>query len=326
MKLPEQARKKRQPTWISPELATLVKEPFSKKGWLFEKKFDGVRVIVVKKGDRVSLYSRNKKKMNVTYPELLPYFRKQKAEEFIVDGEIVAGEGKLGDFSKLQGRMGIQKEEKARSRGISISVYLFDILFLEGYDFRRVPLLQRKKVLKKALSFEGKLHYTSHLVTKGKAFFERVCKKGWEGAIAKDCHSIYTSKRTKKWLKFKGSNRQEFIICGFTDPAGSRMGFGSLLIGYKKGKKIIYAGKVGTGFNDETLNKLGKKLRSLEKKKSPFDDPISVKKAHYVKPTLVCEIAFTEWTSDGKLRHPSFLGLRSDKPASKVKKEYAKKR
>ncbi len=326
MKLPKEAKKAKQPTWVSPELATLVKEPFSKKGWLFEKKFDGIRVIVVKKGKKLTLFSRNKKKINSTYPELIPLFERQKADAFIVDGEIVAGEGKLGDFSKLQGRMGIQKESKATSRGISIGLYLFDILFLEEYDLRKVPLLTRKKILKKVLSFSGKLHYTQHTMTKGEEFFRSLCKKGWEGAIAKDCQSTYQSKRSRKWLKFKGSNRQEFIICGYTDPSGSRVGFGSLLLGYRKKNKLKYAGKVGTGFNDERLKKLSKKLKSIERKTSPFDSEIRVKNAHFVAPKLVCEIAFTEWTSDGKLRHPSFVGLREDKPSSKVKREYAKKR
>lgn len=325
MKLPEEVKKKAQPAFVSPELATLVNEPFSDKNWIFEKKLDGVRCIVVRKGDKITLYSRNRKKMNQTYPELIEPLKKQNAKSYIVDGEIVTEKGKLGSFSKLQGRMNIQQASKAALKKTPVSLYLFDLIYLEGYDFRKVPLLERKKALKKALSYRGRIHFTSHRLKEGEKYFREACKRGWEGVIAKKARSIYLSKRTRDWLKFKGTNEQEFIICGYTPPSGSRVGFGALLIGYYEGKKLRFAGKVGTGYDTEMLKSLGKKLQSIEKSKSPFSEDVRIKGAHYVQPTLVCQIGFTEWTLDKKLRHPRFLGLRKDKSPKDVKREYAKK-
>jgi bifunctional non-homologous end joining protein LigD len=314
-----------QPTWISPELATLIKEPFSDPDWIFEKKFDGVRCIVVRRDGKVTLYSRNKKKMNQSYPELIKPFLSQKRKQFIIDGEIVTDQGKLGSFSKLQERMH-RLDPKEKLKRIPVVMYVFDLLYLDGYDLRKSPLLQRKKVLEKAFSFKAKIHFTEHVIKQGESFFSKVCKKGWEGVVAKKKDSEYQSKRTRQWLKIKGFNRQELIIVGYTDPAGSRVGFGSLLLGYYDKGKLCYAGKVGTGFDRKFLQMLSQKLKKLERKKSSLGVNIKEKGAHFVRPTLVCEIAFTEWTSDGKLRHPSFLGLRKDKSAKKVVRERGKRR
>ena len=177
----------------------------------------------------------------------------------------------------------------------------------------------------KALSFEDPIRYTTHTDAEGEAAWREACAKGWEGVIAKRAESPYVQRRSTDWLKFKCVNRQEFVIGGFTDPHGSRVGFGALLVGFYEGddenRQLRYAGKVGTGYDTRTLLELGAKLRALEMKRSPFAEPVSEKGAHWVRPELVAEVGFTEWTVDGKLRHPRFLGLRDDKPAQSVVKE-----
>lgn len=315
--------KRLQPNWISPMLATLVDTPFSHKDWLFEKKFDGVRCLAFRKGNDLILYSRNKKNMSNTYPEILHALDKQKCQSFIIDGEIVAESGKLKSFSKLQNRMNILSAETASKIRVKVAYYVFDILYLNGFDLRSVPLIERKKILKSALSFGGPIRYTSHTLKEGERFFKAACKKGWEGAIAKRADSKYLSKRSREWLKFKAVLSQEFIICGYTAPQGSRIGFGALLIGYYEKGELRYAGKVGTGYDTDLLLKLTKKLRSIEREKSPFSENLKIQGAHWVRPSLLCEIGFTEWTNDGKLRHPRFLGLRMDKRASSVRRERA---
>ncbi|MDX1596038.1 MAG: non-homologous end-joining DNA ligase, partial [Nitrosopumilaceae archaeon] len=239
----------------------------------------------------------------------------------ILDGEIVAFDKSVTSFSKLQGRIHVKDSKKALKSGIKIYYYVFDILYLDKYDLRKIPLRDRKKILKTTVNFKDNLRYTSHRNHYGKKYLKQACKKGWEGLIAKKGDSNYESKRTRNWLKFKCVNEQELVIGGYTEPKGHRKGFGSLLLGYYKSDKLQYAGQVGTGFNDELLEKLRKKLEQLQKNSSPFDEKISKKDIHWVKPKLVCEVGFTEWTRTGKLRHPRFLGLRRDKPAKKVVRE-----
>lgn len=308
--------KKKQPSWIAPMLATLVDKPFSKRGWLFEKKFDGVRCIVFMKDQTVKLYSRNKKLMNQTYPEIVKGFEKYKKINFIMDGEIVFKQGKIEHFSPLQSRMHRFSfiEEK------NLNFFAFDLLYYLDNDLRNLPLIERKKLLKSKFSFSIPIRYTSHIVTFGVNAFKKITKQGWEGVIAKNSQAPYLSKRGRYWLKFKAVNQQEFVIGGYTKPQKSRVGFGSLLIGFYENKKLKYAGKVGTGYNEELLMYLSKKLKKIEIKTSPFINPIKEKNAHFVSPKLVCECGYTEWTKDHKLRHPRFLSLRSDKRAKEVTK------
>jgi len=301
------------PRWIAPELATLVDEPFSDADWVFEEKFDGIRCIATKSKGKVSLFSRNHKSLDEDFPEIVQALEKAKSKDFVVDGEVVAFAGRATSFAKLQNRM--QKK-------ISVHFYVFDLLFWDGKELLKLPLLERKKSLKKDFPFGGRIHYTPHVKAKGEAFYKKMCKLGLEGAIAKRADSRYLSKRTRDWLKFKCTRGQELVIGGYTDPQGSRECFGALLVGYYERGKFHYAGKVGTGFNTPTLEKLGAQLKKLERKQSPFVE--EVKGAHFVRPTLVCEVGFTEWTSDGKLRHPRFLGLRKDKSAKSVVRERAK--
>lgn len=300
------------PKFILPQLATLSKEIFSDKNWIYEEKFDGIRCIGVKSKGKVSLYSRNHKSLNQDFPEIVEVLENKKSKDFVVDGEVVAFEGKVTSFSKLQQR----KQKK-----IAVYYYLFDLLLWDGIDLKDLPLLERKKELKKHIPFGGRIRYTPHIKARGEDSYKKACKKGLEGIIAKRGNDTYHSKRTTNWLKFKCVNQQEFVIGGYTEPSGSRVGFGALLIGYYDKGKLKYAGKVGTGYNAKTLEDLTKKLKKLKRESCPFSTKPKEKHAHYVRPALVCEINFTEWTNDGKLRHPSFLGQRKDKPAKDVKRE-----
>lgn len=301
-----------EPSFISPELATLTTKYFSKKDWIYEEKFDGIRCIVVKKNKNVTLYSRNKNILNSTYPYLVEEFKKQKAKNFILDGEIVAFEKGKTSFSKLQ---------QVKRKKIKIYIYVFDILYFDKYDLRNQRLIDRKKVLKANFKFTNFFRYTNHIVEKGESYYKKACKRGLEGIMAKNQNSKYLSKRTKDWLKFKCTNGQEFVIAGFTDPQGHREGFGSLLIGYFDKGEFKYAGKVGTGYDTKFLECFSKKLKKIETKKSPFKEQIKEKNKHFVKLKFVGEIGFSEWTHDNKLRHPRFLGLREDKSPKEVIKE-----
>jgi DNA ligase D-like protein (predicted ligase) len=299
-------QKASQPNWISPMLATLEKRPFFEKGWIFEKKFDGIRCLVFAKGDTIKMYSRNHKLINNTYPEILTSLATLSAKNYIIDGEIVTEEGKLNSFSKLQTRM----HRISPTKKMQLTFFIFDLLYFDNQDLRKLPLEERKKHLKHLLKFNRVARFCSHRSTNGKGFYQQVIKKGFEGVIAKRKDSTYKSKRTRDWLKFKAVNDDDFIIGGFTKPQGSRKGFGALLIGFYQKGKLRYAGKVGTGFSEEMLMFLSKKLEKLTAKESYFSDSIKEKNVTYVKPKLIAKIAFTERTKDKKLRHPSFLGLK----------------
>lgn len=306
----------KQPTFIYPELATLTDKYFSNKDWIFEEKFDGIRCLVVKNKKGVTLYSRNKNILNSTYPQLVQEFKKQKAKNFILDGEIVAFEKGKTSFSKLQ---------QVKRKDIKVYIYVFDLLFFEKYDLRNQKLIDRKKLLKANFKFSKTFRYTEHINEKGVEFHKKACKEGLEGIIAKYKYSKYLSKRTKDWLKFKCSTGQELVIAGYSDPEGSRLGFGSLLLGYFENSEFKFAGKVGTGYDFSFLKSFSKKLKEIETKKSPFSKKIPLKNIHFVKLKYVAQIGFTEWTTDNKLRHPRFLGLRMDKAPKDVIKEKAKK-
>ncbi|MDR9435404.1 MAG: non-homologous end-joining DNA ligase [Thiohalophilus sp.] len=312
----------KQPDWTSPMLATLTDDYFSDKQWLYERKFDGERALTFIHEGRVRLLSRNKKSLNATYPELIDQMEKQK-HPMILDGEIVAFSGKLTNFSRLQQRIKIHSAQQARQSNIKVYYYIFDILFFDGYDLTALPLRVRKSLLKQAINFSSGLRYTPHRNEHGKDFHKQACKKGWEGIIAKDAQSSYIHSRSEKWLKFKCVHQQELVIGGFTDPGGSRHGFGALLMGYYEKKRFHYAGKVGTGFDDTTLEDLKKKLKKLVTSTCPFEEKheASAKGVHWVKPEMVAEIGFTEWTSDGRLRHPRYIGLRDDKNPEEVVRE-----
>ena len=314
------------PQWTEPMLATLTHDYFSDPDWIFEPKLDGERCLVFRDADTIRILSRNRKNLNDTYPELVDAIGAAGKGRYIVDGEIVAFDGSVSSFSRLQQRIGITDPDKARASKVKVYLYLFDILYLDGYDTTRIRLRRRKQLLKGALRFHAPLRYTAHRNEHGQSYHQQACRKGWEGIIAKAANARYVHGRSRQWLKFKCGNRQELVIAGFTEPAGSRKGFGALLLGYYEQGDLRYAGRVGTGFDETTLAALRKRLDGLERKTCPFvdGDKVRVAKVHWVRPELVGEVGFTEWTSDGRLRHPRFLGLREDKPARDVVRERAK--
>ncbi|MBD3167934.1 MAG: ATP-dependent DNA ligase [candidate division Zixibacteria bacterium] len=309
-----------QPEWTFPMLAKLTHDYFSDEEWIYERKFDGERCLVFKKGENARLMSRNRKDISDTYPEVEEEFSKQGAD-FVVDGEIVAFSGDVTSFSRLQERMKIKDRDEAWKSNVAVYYYAFDLIHIGDYDITGVNLRHRKSLLRKALEFTNRVRFTAHRNKNGEEYHKEACRKGWEGIIAKNAASEYLHSRSGKWLKFKCANQQEFVIGGYTEPRGERIGFGAILIGYYEGGSLRYAGKVGTGYDDATLKDLKSKFNARERKTSSFDSPPSESNIHWLKPDLVAEIGFTEWTDGGKLRHPRYLGLRRDKSAKNVVRE-----
>jgi DNA ligase D-like protein (predicted ligase) len=308
--------------FIPPMLATLVEKPFSSSEWIYEKKFDGVRCIACKKDNKVTLYSRNKKSMNSSFPEIVEALENIKKKDFVIDGEIVAFDRGITSFSKLQQRIHLKNPLASVIKNVKVYYYIFDILIDQGEDLRKKSIIERKKILKENFSFSNKLRFSQFCRKNGIKYFLEAKKNGLEGVIAKRNESKYISKRCGDWLKFKCVNQQEFIIIGYTEPQRSRVGFGSILIGYYKNKNLHYAGKVGTGFNQKVLCDLKKKLSRLELKESPIkNEKIKGRGITWIKPSLIAQVGFSEWTKDGKLRHPRFLGIRKDKPIKSIERE-----
>jgi bifunctional non-homologous end joining protein LigD len=303
------------PTAANAMKAVLTDARFSDPDWIFERKLDGIRCIAVRDGGDVRLWSRNDLSMNGRYPEVAEAVAAQGCRRFAVDGEVVAFEGEQTSFAKLTRR---------GREPVPVFFYVFDLLWLEGDDMRPLPLRTRKRLLRDALSWEDPLRFTQHRNEDGEAFFKEACTKGWEGLIAKRVDSPYGGGRSKDWLKFKCGRGQELVIGGFTEPKGSRIEFGALLAGYfDPDGRLRYAGKVGTGFDRPLLRSLGERMRALARDDSPFADEVRERGVTWVEPELVAQIGFSEWTRDGRLRHPRFLGLRDDKPAAQVVREGA---
>lgn len=308
--------------WIDPMLATLTDKAFSDPAWLFEPKLDGFRCLAYRYRDGIRIYSRNRQPLDNTFPEVVDELADQDTDDFIIDGEVVAFEDGRTSFARLQQRSGIKDRSLALRSPVKIQYHVFDLLRLDGYDTRDLPLTDRKRLLRKALHYDTTIHFTPHRNAKGEDYYSQACKRGWEGIIAKRCDTRYLSRRSPYWLKCKCSAEQELVIGGFTDPAGSRVGFGALLVGYYQGDELIYAGKVGTGYDTALLRSLRRRLDDLEIKGSPFAGFRRWPKGtHFVRPELVGQVAFTEWTRDGMVRQPRFLGLRDDKPAPEVVRE-----
>jgi DNA ligase D-like protein (predicted ligase) len=303
-------------------LATLTEERFSRKGWLFEPKLDGERCLAFSRRGTLRLLSRNQMRLNEKYPEVVDAFRSQPTVDFVADGEIVTFDAGVTSFAKLQRRMQIANPSPDLRRDVPVWLYLFDLLYVDRFDTRQVPLRYRKQLLRHAFGFHDSLRFTEHRETEGEAYYRDACLRGWEGIIAKNGDSVYVSRRTRDWLKFKCVREQEFVIGGYTDPRGGRIDFGALLVGVYQRGRLMYAGKVGTGFDNATLERLGKRLAQLGTATSPFvGDGLPRSGVHWVKPKLVAQIAFSEWTASGKLRHPRFIGLREDKGPKEVVKE-----
>ena len=273
-----------QPDWVAPMLATLTDRRFSHPDWVFERKLDGERCLAYRRGPGVRLLSRKRLRLEHTYPEVVDALGAQATEDFIVDGEVVAFEHGRTSFARLQQRLGITDPDRARRSTVAVFFYVFDLLHLDGHDTTALPLRARKALLREALVFRPPLRFTAHRNAEGEAYFDSACAHGWEGLIAKRADAAYVSGRSCDWLKLKCSAGQELVIGGFTDPAGSR-------------------------------------VDAFETPDSPFRrDRIAERGVHWVRPELVAQVA-TEWTGDGKLRHPRFEGLRRDKSPREVVRE-----
>jgi bifunctional non-homologous end joining protein LigD len=307
-----------------PMKAKLSDRAFDDPAWVFERKLDGIRAIASRRGAKVTLTSRTGRDLSSSYPELVEALATDAATDFLADGEIVAFDGSQTSFARLQGRMGIDDPRLARLSGIPVFLYLFDLLSFGGHDLSGLPLRERKSALRRALSFHGPVRYTPHRNEHGERFFREACAKGWEGLIAKRAAGTYVHGRSSDWLKLKCSFEQELVIGGSTPPQGSRKRFGALLVGYYDGEALRYAGKVGTGFSERALADLGAKLEALEVPKPPFSAGSGLpRNGRWVRPRLVGQFAFTEWTREGKLRHPRYLGLRDEKEPREVVREVA---
>jgi DNA ligase D-like protein (predicted ligase) len=310
------------PDWRAPTLAALTEKRFSDPRWIFERKFDGMRCLAFRDRDQVRLLSRNRQQLNGTYPELVDALATQRITRFVVDGEVVAFEGRRTSFARLQGRLGITDPEVARASPVRVFYYLFDLLHLDGKSTVDAPLKWRKRILRSAIDFHDPLRNTTHRLGAGLAAYRAACQRGDEGVIAKLADSTYASGRSKNWLKFKCVRDQEFVVGGYTSPKGSRVELGALLLGYYDGRDLVYAGKVGTGFDQDTLRNLHERLSPIEQDVPPFTRGLVRENgARWVRPELVTQIGFTEWTRDGKLRHPRYQGLRTDKDPGDVVRE-----
>jgi bifunctional non-homologous end joining protein LigD len=300
------------PARVEPMKAVLTEERFSDLEWVFERKLDGIRCIAIKDDREVRLLSRNHLSLNARFPEVAAALEREPAKRFVLDGEVVAFDGPQTSFARLQQR---------GERPAAVFLYAFDLLHLDGCATTRLPLRARKALLRRALAFEGPLRLTPHRNRDGEALFADACRKGWEGLIAKRADAPYTHGRSRDWLKFKCAAEQELVIGGYTPPRGSRTDLGALLLGHYDGGRLRYAGKVGTGFTQATLRDLAARLEPLRVERSPFADEVRERGAVWVEPQLVAQVGFTEWTRDGRLRHPRFLGLRDDKAAREVVRE-----
>jgi bifunctional non-homologous end joining protein LigD len=300
------------PAWVEPMKAVLTEERFSSGEWIYERKLDGIRCLAFRHGREVRLLSRNKLSLNERFRDIASALHAGAAVDCVLDGEVVAFAGGKTSFERLQQR---------GERPVSIFYYIFDLLYLDGNDVRPLSTRSRKRLLKDAVVVGGPLRSTTHRNRDGEAYYAEACRRGWEGLIAKRADAPYTGGRSRDWLKFKCSAEQELVIGGFTAPRGSRTELGALLLGYYDAGRLRYAGKVGTGFTQETLRRLASSLAPLERASSPFVDEVKERHITWVEPRLVAQVGFSEWTRDGRIRHPRFLGLRDDKPASEVVRE-----
>jgi bifunctional non-homologous end joining protein LigD len=319
------ARKASMPTVIHPMLATLVEEPFDNPQWLFEIKWDGYRSVAFLDGGKARLVSRNQNDMTGQYPELRGLPDYVRARTAILDGEIVAlDDAGRPSFSLMQQRTGISgagRRLKAADRTVPIAYFVFDLLYLDGYDLTRVDLEKRKQLLAGIIAGSGLVRYSDHHLEQGVALFEAAKQQGLEGIVAKRRNSCYEQKRSREWLKMKITRRQECVIGGYTDPRGSREHFGSIILGlYDEKGRLLHVGQAGSGFTEKTHEDMWRLLQKLKTDKNPFANKVeSTRGTHWVKPELVAEIKFTEWThetADGglKMRAPVYQGLRPDKP------------
>jgi len=310
------------PTEIHPMLATAEAEAFDNPDWLFEIKWDGYRAVSFIQNGKLRLVSRNQNDLTAQFPELRDLVKFVKAENAILDGEIVAlDEQGRSSFSLMQQRTGFRAHGRRvpGQSGLPIAYYVFDLIYADGFDLRRVSLEDRKDALAKIISTNQVVRYSEHFVERGLALFEAAKQQGLEGILAKRRGSCYEERRTREWLKIKITQTIDCVVGGYTDPEGSRQYFGSLVLGlYNERRQLIHVGQVGTGFDQMKLKEVWQQLKKLETKQSLFFGPVDARQVHWVRPEVVCEVKFTEWTHETtegglKLRAPVFMGLREDK-------------
>jgi bifunctional non-homologous end joining protein LigD len=319
-------RRRAMPAFTPLMLATLAKHAFSDPAWVFEAKLDGQRSLLWRRRSTIRLITRNQKDRTSHYPDLAEAVGRRDTAPLIADGEIVAFQGDVTSFARLQGRMQNARPSAAQVAAVPVVFYLFDLIWFDGYDLSTLPLLARKSVLRRAVAFEDPIRFSKHLDEEGEVAFRAACEKGWEGLIAKRASAPYTHARSNDWLKFKCVNEQEFVVLGWTDPHGARSGLGALLVGYHEDGELRFGGKVGTGFSERDIAMLTGRLHPLERSAPTVADTkgLSTKGVHWVRPELVAQVGFSEWTPDGKLRHPRYVGLRDDKRPEQVIRERAK--
>src|SRR6266851_5914403 len=316
------AVKRSMPASIQPMLASVIEKPFDDPNWLFEIKWDGYRATAFLENGKVRLVSRNQNDLTPRYPELRESPKFVNAKTAILDGEVVVlDEHGRSSFSLMQQRTGLRSHgrQAAPRSDLPVLYYVFDLPYVDGYDLRRVSLDDRKRVLKDVLTPGEIVHYSDHYAGQGMALFEAAKQKGLEGIIAKHGKSSYEERRSREWLKIKITQTVDCVVGGYTEPEGAREYFGSLVLGlYNDKKQLIHVGHAGTGFSQATLKQISEVLKEIESSRNPFTGPVEARKVHWVKPVLVAEVKFSEWThetADGglKLRAPVFLGLREDK-------------
>ena len=294
------------PFRVRPMLATLIAEPFDSPGWIYEEKYDGYRLLAYKEGSRVTLLSRNDKGKTAAFSPIAAAIAQLPARTLLLDGEAVVFDRKrVSRFQLVQ-------------QGGESMFAVFDCLYHDGRDLRKEPLSVRRTAMEKAIYRTKVLFASRRLAKNGLLAFQQAVKHGFEGLVAKEEASPYIEGRSKKWVKVKIHPEDEFVIGGFSAPAGSRKHIGALLLGVYEDSKLGYVGKVGTGFSESTLADLSKKFQPLIRAQSPFIDPPRERDVTWLTPRLVAQIAFQEWTADRKLRQPVFLGLRDDKAPEEV--------
>ncbi|HEV2105905.1 MAG TPA: non-homologous end-joining DNA ligase, partial [Candidatus Eisenbacteria bacterium] len=307
-------------------LATPAERPFSRPGWLFEIKYDGVRVVAERQGETVRMFGRSGEDITGRYPEIAEALRGLVVEQLVVDGEIVAyDETGRPSFGRLQKRMLLSRprDVAAAMARVPVRAVFFDCLALEGHDLRRQPLVARKDCLARALPPAGVVQAGDHVEEHGEAFFEAANAMGLEGIVAKRAAGVYAGRRSPDWVKIKCQRRQEFVIGGWTEPRAGDRRFGALHVGVHEDGRLRHVTRVGSGFDDALQEELGRLLRPLARAASPFEGGPDGRGDHWVEPRLVCEVRFTEWTADGGLRHPIFMGLRTDRRPEDVRREDA---
>lgn len=310
------------PRGLEPMAATLAPDARPPLGeWVFERKLDGVRVLAYVTGDGVRLLSRNRIRQEDVYPEVVDALFEAVALEAVLDGEVVAFDGERTSFERLQQRMGVHDEARSRRSPVAVTYLVFDVLWLAGRDVRALRWRDRRALLERVLDPDEVVRPTDVLDGDPDELLAHAAARGWEGLIAKRATSTYQGRRSRDWLKLKLVRQQELVVVGFTEPSGSRSSLGALLVGYHAGGRLRYGGKVGTGFSQPVLRSLRARLEPLEVDVPPVVDPPAERGVHWVRPELVAQVGFGEWSAAGRLRHPRYLGLRDDKDPTAVVRE-----